>query len=260
MGIPSSVNLPYYLPINPYALPNQAFDSLIHAYGIRVAWMKGHTCPCTYAGPTPGSADPLCQTCHGRGIYWDAPVGPFQALITLMHMSPSPDEPGTIMDQDQGMIQTTEPSLTIPYSENATVWQEASAFDIFVEYDATARYNAQLQVGTNQVVPYQQNMTIPVSGAVTTYNQQTHQSVPVSGYTVSGAAVSLPASYPAGTNFIVEYQAAPAYVAYRSAGTFPHTRPFGQQPEPRRFRLQLLDLWLRAQSNGDIPIFILPVV
>jgi hypothetical protein len=53
---------------------------------------------------------------------------------------------------------------------------------------------------------------------------------------------------------MVDFTAAPTYVAYRIAGMPAHVRPFGQQNLPRRFRLQALDLWTRAKFAGDIPI------
>ena len=249
------VFLPYYPPISPYRLPYQAFDLMIAQNAIRLSWLKGHSCICIYNTTQPGTADPQCQTCRGRGFYWDAPSAIFAGLITFIHMSPSPDEPGNIMNTKVGLIQTSEPAITIPYSQAGGVpWTEASLGDLFVEIDATYRFNAQLQVGGLTTIPYQQNLSIPATGAVTIYDNSNHVVDVVSGYTVSGASVALPSGYAAGTNYMVEFTAAPAYVAYRSAGSTPHVRPIGQLTEPRRMRLQNLDLWLRARNQGDIPI------
>lgn len=245
---------PFYPPIDPYRLPNQAFDNLIENTGERFVWMKNHTCPCMYAGEIPGSPDPSCLTCGGRGIYWDQPSDPFHALFIYVSRFSTQSQPGAQIDTDQGLAQNAEPSLTIPQIAGL-VWQEASIFDIFVEIDASTRFNAQLQVGNNEQVPYQQQLVIAASGAVTIWDPATTVVQTVSGYTVSGASVFLPSGYAVGTNYIVDFIAAPAFVAYRSAGAAPHIRPFGRLPEPRRFQLQLLDYWLRARGgNSDIPV------
>ncbi|MDE2232590.1 MAG: hypothetical protein KGJ90_00460 [Patescibacteria group bacterium] len=248
-----SVYSPFLPNITPYALPAQAFDNIIGQYGIRLFWLKSHTCPCMYSGPIPGSPDEACLTCNGRGIYWDTPFGPFQGLITWTDFSPRPDEPGVLINEHQGLIQQGQPTLTLPSSAGAP-YTDAGVYDAFVEIDAVTRYNAQLQVGVRQTVPYQQNVTIAASGAVTIYDDVSHTVVSVSGYTVSGTSVYLPASYPTNTNYIVDFTAAPTYVAVRFAGSEPHARPLGQQFEPRRFKISSLDLWIRARTPGDIPI------
>lgn len=267
-------------------LPYQAFDAVIGRFGVNLLWSKSHLCPCTYAGQIPGSPDPQCHACSGYGYYWDSAGCPFTGLITFVHLAPSPDEPGTIMSEKFGGIFKAEPTLTIPFSApsqslvaggglgdvlrdpnilleadvfNLTsstttqeqVWVEASTNDIFVEVDAIDRFSSQLQVGGTMAVPYQQQLTIAASGAVTVYNTATNQVQFVNGYTVSGATVTLPASYPTGTPYVVEYTAAKAFVAWRVAGGIGHDRPFGQGITlPKRFRLQELDLWLK--SSGKI--------
>ena len=254
-----SVYSPYLEPLSPYALPFETFDSLIINAGVRFFWLRAHTCPCTFGGPVPGSPDPACLTCNGRGIYWDQPYGPFIALLTWTGFNPKPDEPGAGVQNVQGLVQQGEPTLSIPYTDSnsgsgSAVWSQSNVYDMFVEIDAVARFDAQLQVGVRQVVPYQQNVGIAASGAVSIYDQQTHLLVPVSGYTVSGASVFLPSGYVQGTNYIVEFTAAPAYVALNMSGGMPHMRPFAQITEPRRFRLQSLDLWSRARYAGEIPV------
>jgi len=244
-------------PISPYVLPTTTFEAIINAYGIRMFWAKSHVCACTYGGSVPGSPDPACLTCGGRGYYWDQPLGPFQALLTLVHRGPTPDEPGAITDTDAGLIVNGEPTLTIPFSGayelQNTVWKEAGLFDLFIEVDAVSRYNAQLQIGGNQQIPYQQNATIAPSGAVTIYDTVNHAVVTGVPYTVSGFTVT-PSGYAAGTNFVVDFTAAPTYVGYRVAGMPAHVRPFGQLTHPRRFRLQTLDLWSRATNAAPLPV------
>lgn len=248
-GVPYA---PFLLPAT-YALAKERFDNLITAFGVRLSWMKSHACPCTWSGPVKGSPDPACVTCRGRAYYWDNGVGPFIGLMTFIHTSPTPDEPGSIVDDDQGLIMNGEPALTIP-STAGTIYTQASAFDLFVEIDSIARYNSTLVVGKNTTVPYQQKLTVAASGAVTIYDTVNHVVVSGISYTVSGQAVLLGSGYPNGTAYTVEYLAAPTYVAFRIAGAPAHTRPFAQISEPKRFRLQQLDLWLRARFAGDVPL------
>lgn len=247
------VYTPFLPALDPYVLPPAMFEAMIEKFGIRLLWLKGHLCPCVYGGPTPGTPDFQCITCRGRGYYWDNPIGPFQGLITFIHTSPTPDEPGAIMDTSQGLIVNGEPALTIPHT-SLEIWQEAALFDMFVEIDAINRFNADLQVGGINVVPYQQSLSIAPSGAVTIYDTSAHAVVSGVSYTVSGAAVTLDPSYGTGTNFVIEFKAAPAYIAYRVAGAPAHVRPFAQSTQPRRYRLQTLDLFTRARFQGDIPI------
>jgi hypothetical protein len=51
---------------------------------------------------------------------------------------------------------------------------------------------------------------------------------------------------------MVEFMAAPMYVVFRPAGGLPHVRQFavGTVNEPRRFKLQALDLWTRQRGQG----------
>ena len=234
-----------------------SFNGLIEAYGSRFLWKQAHLCPCTWNGEEWGSPDPQCQTCSAMtgvaiGYYYDAPVGPFQGLVTFIHTSPTPDEPGAIMDEKVGLVQRAEPAFTIPSTETAP-WTGASINDIFVEIDAIDRFDASLTVGSKTIIPYQNQVSVAPSGAVTIYDTTNHILVPVSGYVVSGTtngstSVLLPSGYGAGTSYIVEFTAAKSYVAWRVAGSVAHSRPFAQLAEPKRFRLQTLDLWLRARS------------
>jgi hypothetical protein len=242
----SAANTPFLPDIDPYVLPRANFEKLIAKYGMNVAWARSHACPCIYGGQQKGSADPTCQTCSGRGIYWDPLSAPFRALITFIHTSPTPDEPGSAMSTEAGLMVNGEPALTIPANAGA-VWAEASIYDQFVEIDATARYNAKLQVGGVTSLPYTQNVTVAPTGAVTVWDPIAKTLEHVSNYTVSGATVTI-SGYPEDTPYMVDFMAAPTYVAYRIAGALPHVRPFGGSSLPRRYRLQLLDLWLRERG------------
>lgn len=244
--------LPFIPPIDPYVMPPASFENLINAMGVDLQWAKSHACPCIYGGAIPGSPDKKCKRCGGRGVYWDAFSDTFRGLITFIHMSPTPDEPGAIMSEQQGLILNAEPALTIG-ANNPTVWAQASIYDLFVEINSISRYNAELQVGGRTTLPYPQNVTVAPSGAVTVWNPATQDIIQTDSYTVSGATVTL-YDYPDDTSYFVEFTAAPSYVAYRAAGATPHVRPFGNAKEPRRFRLQQLDLWTRTRGNSDLPI------
>ena len=245
-------NVPYFPPITPYIMPEESFEQMMQRYGIRLSWMKAHSCPCTFSGTIIGSPDPACLQCQGVGYYWDAPSTPFFGLLSWVHIQRTPDEPGFFTNEKVGITQHGNPTLTIPYTADNTgkIWTQASLYDAYVELDAQTRYNATLQVGGRTAVPYQQNLAIDPMGAVTIYSQQTNLVTTVSGYIVSGASVLLPTSFPVGTSYFVEFTASPIYIAYDKAGGAPHTRPFGGQVMnfPRRFRLHSLDLWLRARQ------------
>jgi hypothetical protein len=251
------------------AMQSWRFDALIARMGVRVSWLKGHGCPCTFGGggangylPLPGSAARSCKRCLGLSVYWDAPSIPFVALVKFVEMSPTPDEPGARVDQYYGTVQLSEPSMTIPHAnpyipsgdpaQPTAAWNDASFEDIFVPVDMLSRFTAKLQVGGIEYLPYQQNLQIAPTGAVTVWNPTTMEVETVSGYMVSGASVSLGNTYPPGTAYMVEFQAAPTYVAFRPAGGVPHVRPFGAgtTTQPRRFKLQALDFWTRQRGQG----------
>ena len=241
-------NVPFIPPWNPYIMPPGVFDALIAASGVRLLWQKSHLCACTYGGPIPGSPDPACSTCSGRGYYWDSPVGPFVGLITFIHLVTSPDEPGAIMDEKFGQIFRGKPTLTIPYAGAPTVWSQSSTNDIFVEMDALDRFQrrASSRAKSNRPVStsaldrgLRRGHGLDPIGHVTSF---------VSGYVVSGATVTLPSGYATGTPYVVELTAAKVYVAWRESGALAHQRPFAQSKEPKRFNVQTLDLWLRGKS------------
>lgn len=260
-----SISVP---PTNPYLLPADDFEALIGEIGQRAAWMRAHACPCVWSQSgnlqgrlsTPGSAQRQCRTCLGVGIYWDTPTLPFQVSMSFRHISPSPDEPGVIMDERYGVVQMSEPSLTLPYRnpflvqgdprQPTTAWLNASTDDIFVAIDMLARYTAKLEVGGQQILPFQQNLQVAPSGAVTIWDVATQSVVPVSGYVVSGATVTVPGSYASGTAYMVEFLAASLFVVFRRAGGLPHTRPFagGTDNLPKAYRLQALDFWTRQRG------------
>ena len=248
-------------------IPSAPFEALISQVGQRVSWMRSHTCPCVFGGagpqgklPTPGSAAKGCKQCLGVGTYWDQPSMPFIAWISYMHLSTAPDEPGVDMDPKFGLLNRGDPTVTIPHSnpnldpadpaQPTAVWNNGSVNDIFVPIDMTARYTAVLQDSGQINLPYQQNLTVAPSGAVTIWDPVAQTIAHVSGYGVSGATVTLPSTYTPGLNYMVEFSCAPIYVAHRHAGGVPHVRPFGGGTitEPRRFRLQVLDFWTRQRG------------
>lgn len=252
---------------DPYMLPPGEFEALIGQIGQRVSWMRSHTCPCIYGAaapglnrlPTQGTAQSSCLRCFGVGTYWDAPSPSMRVSISYMHLSPSPDEPGTIMNDKFGTAITSEPSMTLPYlnpflptldpGQPTTAWTDASTNDIFVAVDMLSRYTASLFVDKQVNLPFQQNLQVRPAGAVTIWNPTTKNIDFVQDYTVSGSTVTIQ-GYPAGTGYMVEFQAAPIYVAFRRAGGLPHVRPLGGGKvfEPRRFRLQTLDFWTRERK------------
>jgi hypothetical protein len=262
-------NVPFIPNISPWIMPREGFEALIAKVGERTVWMRSHTCPCIYGAgsaqgrlPFPGSPDPACRQCFGVGTYWDEPSEPFMVGLSFFQgLSPGPDEPGTLMDQKYGPRVSAEPNMTVPAFNPANpgellpAWKDASTDDIFVMVDMLARYTAVLQVGGIEALPYQQNLQIASSGAVTVYNASGAASGTISfiPYDVSGAMVTIdPSVYPTGTNYMVEFQAAPIFVVWRRAGGLPHVRPFGGGVVqlPRRFHLQALDWWTRQRQNN----------
>lgn len=251
-------------------MPAGPFDALLAAKGVRLTWFKSHSCPCVAGGfsadggyRSVGTADPSCRQCRGFGTYWDAPIGPFTGLLTYFASAPSPIEPGIRVDDKFGQHVESEPVVTIPHAsplnvsrglsaqQLAAVWEGASLNDMFVECDATTRYNALLKQGDNDVLPFQQGLRVAASGAVKVYDSVNKVAVLVQGYEVQGARVTLPTgAYPDGTGYAVEFTASPMFVAHRAAGAFPHVRPFGNGTVelPRRLHIQTLDFWTRQNA------------
>ena len=261
---------PAHLPAGAvYAMQPERFNALIARMGLRISWMKSHSCPCVFGGggpngalPFPGSAASGCKRCLGLGTYWDTPTIPFIAWLKFVEMSPTPDEPGTRVDESFGTAQLSEPSLMLPYSnpyipqgdpqQPTPAWVGATTDDIFVAIDSLSRYTAKLQVGGIEYLPYQQNLQIAPTGAVTVWNPTTQDVETVASYAVNGTSVAI-SGYPEGTAYMVEFLAAPMYVVFRPAGGLPHVRPFGggTVAEPRRFKLQTLDYWTRQRAPGQ---------
>ena len=244
-------NIPFLMP-TAMALPVAAFNNLL--------------CPCVYAGgsangqlPQLGSAQRNCLRCSGVGVYWDNPSVPFKSFISFTHMSPTPDEPGVRMNENYGMWQTSEPSMTVPYQDPTlavndpgqptTAWTNMTSDDQIIIPDMTSRYTAVLQVGVKENLPFQQNLDIALTGAVTVWNPATSMVETVQNYAVNGPTVTI-GGYAPGTNYMVEFTAAAVYVVFRAAGGLAHIRPLGGGTvnEPRRFRLQALDFWTRQRG------------
>jgi hypothetical protein len=251
-----------YFPPMSVTMPPGAYEALLAAKGVRLTWFRSHTCPCVNAGEIRGSAEPGCRTCRGYGTYWDAPVGPFAGLVTDFASAPSPIEPGMRVDDKFGQFIDSQPVLTLvnasPYNaagsqaaiDLASVWAGANVKDIFCFVDASARWSTILEQGGTQVVPFQQNLSIAPTGAVTTWDPVNRVVNVVEGYQIEGAQVTLPPGYPDGTAYTVEFTSAPIYVAHKSAGASPHVRPFGLGTAnlPRRFHIQTLDFWTRENA------------
>ena len=235
-----------------------AFDQQVAGLGERFGWARAHVCPCAFAGGTPGSPNPECNTCFGKGVYWDAPIDT-SANFTFMHTSAAPDEPGVFVGNDFGRTIFGEPIITLPNqgttNEN-TVWLYASTFDAYVQYDARVRFYSTLVAGQNEVLPYQFNVNIL---QITTYDPSNNTAVAVAPgqWAYSNGVVTLGDSYAKGTAYTVEYVASPVFIAFRKSGGMAHTRPLagGTALMPKRFHVGLLDVWLRASSGGAAPVF-----
>lgn len=230
-------------------MPPPLFNALIRSHGIRMTWMKSHVCPCTMSSDSPGSPNPTCNTCHGRGRYWDQPQGPFVLLRTFMHSTEAADEPGATMDAVRGQELHAEPTITIP-SDVLPVWSEASEFDAYVEVDTMMRFETAFVTGGNTVLPYQQNVDVE---SVTAYDTTAQDVVALSEsqWTNNDGQISL-IGFANGTAFTVSYKANPVYIAWRRSGANAHMRLFGAGTAalPVRFRAQWLDAWIRARNPG----------
>lgn len=259
---------PNFPNITPLILPGNPFDSAVNFYGHRTKWMQSHFCPCTNSlNSTNGQADPACQTCFGRGYYWDNPVGPFMSRFVFTQ-SKIWNEPGAEDDAEGGLEQQMNASITIPFDTTKVIdptnngyqtptgiplghiWSEASLNDAYIEIDTIMRFETTLIAGHRQVLPYQENLTIAPTGAVTTYNTFTHQVVPMTGYTIDGAEVIPPSGTPDSQGYTVVFHASPVFVAWNRAGSYPLNRPAGggQVNYPRTFQIQTLDTYLRAKG------------
>ena len=89
---------PYIPNFGMQLMPARLTNATIRNNGLRLQWLQSHACPCTYSTGLIGSPLPSCNTCHGRGRYWDPPqrCGEFIGLITFMHTGDAPDEPGVV--------------------------------------------------------------------------------------------------------------------------------------------------------------------
>ena len=244
--------LPAQVPPDPYWISDAGFNALVSGFGVNLFWEKSHACPCVWQGypNSRGSPQPSCLTCFGLGWYWDAPVGPFSALLTYAHSPLAADEPGALIDERLGQIVGANPLLTLAYSPNPMIWQMAGEFDRYTEADAFWRYNTTLYAGQKTILPYTSGVSVAPSGAVTMWNPSTSAVQQVTGYVVSGIAV-IASGLPLGTPYMVEFQANPQFVAIKRSGSFPHVRPFvqGTIPLPKRYRLAQADLWMRRTNS-----------
>ena len=246
-------------PIIPfqYALPPAAFDNLIGWSGISVLWMKSHLCPCVGDTGTSNAPDILlqsgianCPVCLGRGLYWDPPIGPFTILMTWITFTGRNVNIGQEMNETYGEVHEGHPVITIPET-TGILWQSVSEFDAIIESDAVMRFNSILNYGENVSLPswHDYSLTIAPSGAVVVEDPTT--GIPTSGvaYTVSGLSVILSSDYPDNTAYTVEYISCPVYILYEKYGGLPHVRPFQNLNFPRRYKLSILDFWLRNKQG-----------
>jgi hypothetical protein len=234
------------LPNIQFVFPPAIFNQTSGPFsGVRVLWLKSHSCPCVNTG-TPNRD---CVACLGRGIYWDPPQGPFDVLITLVSFIGRHIDAGESNDPNYGNIFESKPLLTIPnLTTNNPLWQEVSLYDIIVELDATMRFNNVLRTNDQMDLPawHAYSLNIAASGAVVVEDPTLNQPVSGVSYSVSGLTVTLDGNYPLGTTYTVEYLSCPSYIIYDKYGGLAHTRPFGEGGlYPRRFRIDLADLYLR---------------
>ncbi len=254
----NNANTPFLPPMTPYVMPASPMNKLLENYGVRLQWQKAHQCPCVFGGDTYGSADPACNNCHGRGVYWDAPSAPFSGLITYSSAPPNTAEPGGGLNTTAGVVLQANPLLTIPESAGS-VYIEAGLYDSYIEMDNVVKFTTNLKVGGNGALPYQQNATVNPVGAVTVYDNVNKKVVVVSDYIIdysNGTTVLLPDTYPVDTAYMVVFYASPSYVAFGTSGGMPHVRPFGNGAVnlPRRFQLMLADLWTRSANAGSLSV------
>lgn len=252
-----------YTPAFPFsvALPEAAFDDLITWAGINVLYLKGHSCPCVQDTGSSQQGLQTCNACFGRGYYWDPPQGPFIVLITYISWIGRNVAIGETMDPTYGQVDNAGPILTIQNSPaNQVIYQQTNTKDLFVEVSATQRFQAGMRVGQNEIVPQWQilgapntSFSIAPTGAVVVEDPTTNQPVK-SGvtYLVNGGHVTLNGGYPVGTGYTVEYYSQPTFVIEEPFGGLMHARPFGQGiTYPHRYKMQLLDLWLRDNIGSS---------
>lgn len=242
----------------PFAFPPRAFDNLISWAGIQVLWMKGHACPCvgdTGASNPTTSAYQQCPVCFGRGVYWDPPAGPFTILLTFITWMGRNVDIGQIQQPDYGLLHEGTPIITIPETAGI-LWQQASEYDAYVETQSSMRFNTVLRVNESTVLPawHFSGLEIAPTGAVVVEDPNT--SIPTSGvaYTTSGLNVILTGSYPNGTAYTVEYTSSPVFIAFQRFGGLPHVRPFQGLSYPRRFKVQILDLFFRDKLGSSLSV------
>jgi hypothetical protein len=249
-------DLPFPVPFIPnfgrQLMPPALVNNTIRNNGIRLQWMQSHACPCSFSTEILGSPDPSCNTCHGRGRFWDPPqpTGVFIGAVSFMHTSEAADEPGVTTDPTWGQVMHAEPTITVP-SDVHPVWDLASEYDAFVEPDATNRFGSVLTVGGSPILPYQQGLQVL---SVTAYDVVNKKIIPLTpdDFVVSGGAVFV-SGFAKGTPYNVEYNASPVWIAWRRAGGLAHSRPFGDGTAlPKRYRGMLLDIWTRARNNGAL--------
>lgn len=251
---------PYFPDAPSITQPEAVFDAQFQNLGLNLGWMRSHVCPCAAAQ---GNPDPACQTCYGRGIYWEDPKA-FLGYYVYMHTGAAPEEPGSSVNARTGLTQASEPVLSIPknglLNENE-VWSLAALFDAYVELDATTRYSDLLSTSDGRPL----TLTNPVGAsilAVSRYDFASKKvvSVPLDEVSLASGVVSIDTSM-TGMGLAVEYTALPTQVAYNKTGGVIHNRPFAQGRDglPKRFHIQALDVFLRSSTgSGGMNAITLP--
>ncbi len=249
-----------------YQFPNERFNIFLQQFGVPVFWMKGHLCACidddTEFSPSgidvkqKGSPSPYCQTCGGRGIYWENAQGPY--LIAFQYPKLF-DVQGTSIDSVLGILENGIVPIIIP-SNAQPMWQEINTYDAVVAQGTDMRFHSSLRVGYEETLPYFWNVNVNTSG-VTIYDSANTKTVPVppENVVINGDKVTI-TGYPKGTSYVVDYMAWPIYVVFGNMGGM--TQPFpllNNLTYPRMTVVKLLDLWTRegfgnlAQSTPQNP-------
>lgn len=256
----TSFPAPYFPDAPSITQPEAVFDAQFQNLGLNLGWMRSHTCPCAAAS---GNPDPECQSCYGRGIYWEDPKA-FLGYYVYMHTGAAPEEPGASVNARTGLTQAAEPVLSIPkngsLSENE-VWTYAALFDAYVELDATTRYSDLFSTSDSRPMALTNPVGATILG-VTRYDLDSKKvaTVPLDEVTVANGVISLDSSLE-GMGVSVDYTALPTHIAYNKTGGLIHNRPFAQGRDglPKRFHIQALDVFLRSSTgSGGMNAITLP--
>jgi hypothetical protein len=238
-----------------YNFPNERFNIFLQQYGMLVFWLRGHLCACIdddtgfspegMAVKVKGTPSPYCNTCGGRGLYWDPPQGPY--TVAFQH---PPHTQGATMQDIIGIVEEGINEVIVP--TNATpMWAEVNTYDAVVVQGSDTRFHSTLTVGVQETLPYFWNVHVNPNG-VTVYDSSTQTVVPVpsENITVNNDKVIL-TGYPKGTPYVVDYTAWPIYVVFgERGGIVQFAALLNNTTYPRTVMVKLLDLWTRQSYGG----------